>query len=314
MANVALGVDIGGTRIKWVRWSPGSGVLDQGEQATPRSGSPAVVAAVAELIARASVQLAGVALPGHLSNDLTAVRLLPNLPGDRPGLPLADELAAQTGARIQLVNDARAFALAELRLGAAKQFDDALFVTMGTGIGGALALNGRILRARGDAVGELGHVICHPGGLPCGCGAHGCLETVAGGQALVARVRAEGGRAETPHEVVQAAARGSGLERAVLEDAGQALGLVLGNVIAYSGVTSVVIGGGVAPAFVFMRPAVEAELAARARLVGPVDLQYARLGPGAGALGAALLVAAQSHRDGDNRSDHELDLGRTADP
>jgi glucokinase len=199
--GAVLGIDIGGTRVKWVRWSPASGVLDEGEQATPRSGSPAVVSLVADLIDRASVAAAGVAVPGHLSDDLSAVRLLPNLPGEWSGLRLADELAARTGAHVRLVNDARAFALAELRLGAARRYDDVVFVTMGTGIGGALALNGRILRARGDVVGELGHMICRPGGLPCGCGSHGCLETVAGGRALVARVQAGGGRAETPHDV-----------------------------------------------------------------------------------------------------------------
>jgi glucokinase len=315
MDGAVLGIDLGGTRIKWVRWSPVAGVLDHGERETPRSGAPDVVSSIAGLIGRANVEVAGVAVPGHLSDDLTAVRLLPNLPGDWSGLRLADELSARTGAQVRLVNDARAFALAELRLGAADGHDDVLFVTMGTGIGGALALNGRILRARGDVVGELGHMICRPNGPPCGCGAAGCLETVAGGRALVARVREGGGNAETPHDVVRAAARTDGLERAVLADAGQALGLVLGNVIAYTGVTSVVIGGGVAPAFAFMRPAVEAELAGRARLVGPVDLRLARLGLGAGALGAALLVTSTpaSPTDGDVRHDHDLVLGGTAD-
>ncbi|MGI5289925.1 ROK family protein [Nonomuraea polychroma] len=300
MDGAVLGIDIGGTLIKWVRWSPVSGVLDRGERTTPRSGARAVVSAVAELIGEVPGEAAGVALPGHLSDDLRAVRLLPNLPGEWSGLRFADELESRTGACVRLVNDARAFALAELRLGAARQEDDVLFVTMGTGIGGALALNGRLLRAKGDRVGELGHMICRPGGALCGCGARGCLETVAGGSALVAHVRAGGGRAETPQDVVRAASGADGLERAVLEDAGRAIGLVLGNVVAYSSVSTVVIGGGVAPAFAFMKPAVEAELAARARLVGPVDLRLAHLGSGAGALGAALMAAPHVNRtDGD---------------
>ncbi|MFC7585620.1 ROK family protein [Nonomuraea antimicrobica] len=298
--GAALGVDIGGTLIKWVRWSPGSGVLDRGELPTPRSGAPAVVAAVAELIGDGKTAVAGVAVPGHLSHDLRAVHLLPNLPGQWHGLPFAGELESRTGVRVRLVNDARAFALAELTLGAAQGRDDALFVTMGTGIGGALALGGRILRGGGDRVGELGHMICRPGGALCGCGSRGCLEAVAGGSALVAGVRAGGGRARTPEDVVRAAGLADGLERSVLEDAGRALGLVLGNVVAYAGVATVVIGGGVAPAFAFMKPAVEAELAARVRLVGPVDLRPARLGSGAGALGAALVVTPRPNRvDGD---------------
>ncbi|MFB4284211.1 ROK family protein [Nonomuraea sp. MTCD27] len=294
--SAVLGVDIGGTQIKWVRWSRRSGVLDRGELPTPRSGAPAVVSAVAELIGGGKAEAAGVAVPGHLSDDLRAVRLVPNLPGQWQGLRFADELESRTGVRVRLVNDARAFALAELTLGAAKGHDDVLFVTMGTGIGGALALGGRILRAGGDRVGELGHMICRPGGALCGCGARGCLEAVAGGAALVARVRAGGGRAGTPEDVVREAGRADGLERSVLEDAGRALGLVLGNVVAYSGVATVVIGGGVAPAFAFMKPAVDAELAARVRLVGAVDLRLAHLGSGAGALGAALVVAPHPNR------------------
>jgi glucokinase len=290
--DAVLGIDIGGTRTKWVRWSAEYGVVDQGDRATPRSGVRDVVEQVVALIDDAHVTAAGVAVPGCLSGDLRRIELLPNLPGAWAGVPFAAELEARTGVQVRLVYDARAFALAELRMGAARAEDDALFVTMGTGIGGALALNGRVVRARGDAVGELGHMICTPGGDPCGCGARGCLETVAGGWALVAQVRARGGQAETPEDLVRAAGR---VERDVLDEAGQALGLVLSNAVAYTGVTTVVIGGGVAPAFACMRPAVEAQLAARARLVGPVDVRLAQLGSTAGALGAAI-----STRDGDD--------------
>jgi glucokinase len=289
--RAVIGVDVGGTQIKWVLWSSGAGMLDRGELPTPRSGPPAVLSAVAGLIGAGEAGAAGVAVPGHLTGDLRAVRLLPNVPGPWEGLPFAEELESRTGVRVQLVNDARAFALAELMFGAARGREDVLFVTMGTGIGGALALGGRVLRAGGDRVGELGHMICRPGGPACGCGSRGCLEAVAGGSALVTAVRAGGGRARTPEEVVREAGRSGGLERSVLEAAGNALALVLGNVVAYTGVSAVVIGGGVAPAFAFMRPAVEAELTARVRLVGRVDLRLAELGSGSGALGAALVVA-----------------------
>jgi glucokinase len=283
-----LGIDIGGTRTKWVQWSPECGVLDHGELATPRD-LRAVVELTVALIRDADVAAAGIAVPGCLSDDLRRIELLPNLPGPWADLPFADEVETRTGVPVQLVNDARAFATAELRMGAARGVDDALFVTMGTGIGGALALNGEVVRARGDAVGELGHMICRPDGTACGCGARGCLETVAGGWALVAQVRARGGRAETPEDVVRSTGP---IERDVLDDAGRALGLVLSNVVAYTGVTTVVIGGGVAPAFAHLRPAVEAELVHRARLTGPVDLRLAHLGPTAGALGAAIITGA----------------------
>ena len=206
--TAVLGLDVGGTRIKWVRWSPASGVLDQGERATPRRDAPAVVSAIAELIGDQPVTGAGVGLPGHLSDDLRGVRLIPNLPGQWAGLRLADELEARTGVPVRLTNDARAFARAELERGAARGCDEVLFVTLGTGVGGALALGGRVLRSRGDVLGELGHMVCRANGRPCGCGASGCLETIAGGSALVARVRADGGSAETPQDVVRAAGSG----------------------------------------------------------------------------------------------------------
>jgi glucokinase len=312
-----LGIDIGGTRTKWVHWSAEYGVLAYDELATPQSG--ALLDVVAGLIEDAKVSAAGVAVPGRLSDDLRRIELLPNLSGDWAAVPFADELEARTGASVRLVNDARAFALAELRIGAALGVDDALFVTMGTGIGGALALNGRVLRARGDAVGELGHIVCNPGGEHCGCGARGCLETVAGGWALVALARSRGAQATTPEDLVRAAAANDGRDaavaagedgadaavavggadaavaREVLLEAGRGLGFVLGNVVAYTGVTTVVIGGGVAPAVRFMRPAIDAELAGRRRLVGPVELRLAELGSGAGAIGAAMTARDGEH-------------------
>lgn len=308
-----LGIDVGGTRTKWVRCTPEYAVVDQGELPTPRTGAVEVLARliadteVAAGIAQSGADVAvGIAVPGRLSDDRRRVELLPNLP-DWPE-HLADELEGRTGVDIRLVNDARAFALAELTLGAARGERDAVFVTMGTGIGGALALNGRIVRGRGDAVGELGHMLCQPVGSVgqvgpvgsvgsggslgelCGCGGRGCLETYAGGWALVARTRARGGVAETPEDVVRAAAAGDPIACGVLAEAGAALGLVLANVVTYTGATTVVVGGGVAPAFTYLRPAVEAALE-HIRLVGPVDLRAARLGPAAGALGAALTAA-----------------------
>jgi glucokinase len=301
-----LGIDIGGTRTKWVRCTPEYAVLDQGDLPTPRSDPVDALAKLIGEVARTGeaaragkgaragevtgaggpgVEAVGIAVPGRLSDDRRRIELLPNLP-DWP-THLADELQTRTGVDIRIVNDARAFALAELTLGVAQGERDAVFVTMGTGIGGALALNGRIVRARGDAVGELGHMVCRPGGKSCGCGARGCLETYAGGWALVSRMRARGSLVETPEGVVRAAAARDPIACDVLKEAGAALGLVLGNVVAYTGVTTVVVGGGVAPAFTYMRPAVEAALE-QIRLVGPVNLRAARLGSAAGALGAAL--------------------------
>lgn len=286
-AIATLGVDIGGTRIKWVRWAAGTGVTQRGELSTPQSGPAAIVKALGDLASGQEYAAVGIGVPGHLTDDGRGTRMIPNLPGEWARLPFADDIEARLGRPVVLMNDARAFARAELECGAARSLSNVLFVILGTGIGGALALNGKVLRSRGDAVGELGHMICRGDGNSCGCGARGCLETVAGGRALVTSARVLGSSARTPDDVVRLARSADGPERDVLLEAAQALGFVMSNVLAYTSVDSVVVGGGVASAFEAMRERVQLELAKRSRLIGPITIRMAELGPMAGALGAA---------------------------
>ncbi len=296
-----LGVDLGGTGIKWARGTGLARAWATGQIATPRTGPGDVVRAIAALATAPRPAAIGVGVPGHLTDDRRGTRLIPNLPGQWAGFPLAAELEAQAGAPVTLVNDARAFARAELAIGAAADLRDAIFVTIGTGVGGAIALDGRILRGRGDRVGELGHMSCRPGGARCGCGAHGCLETVVSGTAIATRLRtartatatATATADVTAEDVVRAAEQGDPLARETLHDAGRALGRVLGDLTALLAISTVVVGGGVAPALDLMRPAIDTELAARRDLVGPVEIRRARLGRHAGAMGAALEAALQ---------------------
>ncbi|GAA4014534.1 MULTISPECIES: ROK family protein [Streptomyces] len=299
-AGSALGVDIGGTNIKWVHRT-GAAVVARGTLPTPAAGPARVAAAIAEIAGARTVEAVGVTLPGHLSPDLRSTTTIPNLDGDWQGFPLADAIERATAKPILLMNDARAFASAELALGAARGHTDVLFMTMGTGIGGAIALGGNVLRGPGDRIGEIGHMTAEPGGDLCGCGARGCLETVAGGRALAAlwsraltsRGTGNQDRPATPEDLVRAARSGDTTAREVLDAAAMAVGTVLGSVLAQLGLSTVVVGGGVAPAFDVMRPAVELALLDRRTLIGPVTLLAAELGPYAGAMGAALNATAQ---------------------
>ncbi|MFI5679024.1 ROK family protein [Streptomyces cellulosae] len=296
----ALGVDIGGTNIKWVHRA-GTAVLARGTLPTPAAGPAQVAATIAEMADERTVEAIGVALPGHLTRDLRSTTTVPNIDGDWQGFPLADTLEHATAKPVLLMNDARAFASAELALGSARGHTDVVFMTMGTGIGGAIALDGRVLRGPGDRIGEIGHMTADPGGEPCGCGARGCLETVAGGRALAAvwsrslasRGTGSQGRSLTPEDLVRAARSGDATARGILGSVGMVVGTVLGSVLAQLGVSTVVVGGGVAPAFDMMRPAVESALRDRRSLIGPVTLLAAELGPYAGATGAALHTTAQ---------------------
>jgi glucokinase len=284
-----LGVDVGGTFIKWVHLA-GEEIVDAGSVPTPSEGPGAAATAIAALARQQSATRLGVAVPGHLTPDLRRTTIIPNVAGQWDQYPLAATLESLTGRPTVLINDARAFAVAELARGAARDRSAAVFLTMGTGIGGAIALDHTILRGPGDKLGEIGHIMVEPDGSVCACGSRGCLETVAGGRALVSAWRTLRADADTesPEDVVRAARSGDPDARLILDTAGTAMGRALGSALAMLGLRTVVIGGGVAPAFELMRPAAMRALAARTDLVGPIEVLQAHLGTQAGAIGAAL--------------------------
>ncbi|MEV0202275.1 ROK family protein, partial [Nonomuraea sp. NPDC050691] len=197
-AGRRLGVDVGGTDTKWVLLD-GDTVAAAGTVPTP-SGPDETMTFVAAL-AGPSVEGIGIALPGHVDRETGTALFMPNPPGDWDGYPAGPRLSALSGKPVAVVNDARAFAQAELRLGAARGLPDALFAVLGTGVGGAVALRGAILVGPRDNLGEVGHVTVDPWGAPCCCGNRGCVETFAGGPGIV---RAFG---SGPAAAVAAAAR-----------------------------------------------------------------------------------------------------------
>ena len=275
-------------------------------------GHAAVMARMADgvrrLAARApegAVGGVGVGVPGMVEMATGVVGDIPNLPGRWQGVAVGPELAAATGLLVRLINDARAFGLAEARLGAARGADTALCVTVGTGIGGALIVFGRVVFGLGGAAGEIGHLIVQPGGAACACGNRGCVEAFATGPAIAAeavRRVAQGFTtrlpdlaggdldAITPELVDRAAEEGDVVAAEVLADAGRWLGLGLAGAIATLAPEVVVLGGGVArPGGVYWR---SAEATAREHVhvnqIERVRFLPAALGYDAGVIGAAL--------------------------
>jgi glucokinase len=201
-----------------------------------------------------------------------------------------------------LVNDARAFALGQLRHGAAATASDAVFVTLGTGVGGAVASDGALRLGSGARGGELGHMPISPdGGRRCGCGATGCLETIAGGKALAEMgadlVRAgtasalaarvdDKAEAVTAGDVV-AAADDDPTCAELVADAGRALGLALAALATTLAPEVVVVGGGLAAALPKLAPHLDDAFTSHARLVPKPRVLPARFGNLAGAVGAA---------------------------
>ena len=295
-----LGVDIGGTSVKWVvlEHDPTPRVVSDGQVATEPELGPGVVldriAALARELGSARGRAAAcgtrharAARPRARAHGVS--RQLPRLGGLR-GRRAA---RARPGPPVALINDARAFTLAELELGAGRGCSTLVAFTLGTGIGGGVVVDGRLLLHLNGTVGELGHQTLEPDGPPCGCGNHGCLEAFSAGPAIA---RAAG--MATPELVVEAARAGDRRAADVLARAGEYLGIGMANVAVIVGPERIVVGGGVAAAGELILEPARRELARRLTVI-PSDLipiVPAELGLRAGAIGAALWAHAARTR------------------
>lgn len=310
-ASWIVGVDLGGTTTKYGRLRRTATALE-GYTARPtgadRPRDEVLRDVAAEVLSQAAaagdVTAVGIAIPAAMTPD-GRIDVLPNFAPGWRGTDLATEVDRATGLRTVVVNDARAFALAEARVGAAVGARAAFGVTLGTGVGGGIVLNGSLyLGANGNA-GEFGHHTHDPHGPLCGCGSHGCVETYASAPALVAAVMRPfaqgrtpqlralaGGRfdAVTPARIAEAAEAGDVHCRNAIDRAAEVLGVGLADVTTLLGVDRIVVGGGMAGMGDTLLAPLRRTLAAYATTVGgaPPEVMPARLGTEAGALGAAL--------------------------
>jgi glucokinase len=198
---------------------------------------------------------------------------------------------------VAVEHDVRMAALAEARLGAGRGVVTFVCVAVGTGIGSAMVLDGKLYRGASDSAGEIGHVAIAGGDMPCGCGRRGCLETIASGRAIASRVRRLTGDARTrsARDVFAAAAAGDAACTQVIDEAGRALGEGLAVLINVWNPEVIAVGGGVAGAgsALFDRIRTVVRATAWAPAADVVSIVPAELGTRAGAIGAALHAAAQ---------------------
>jgi glucokinase len=294
-----MGVDVGGTSIKWVVLA-GERIATEGMRETPTSRPEDVLAAVVDIVrSRPEVNLVGVALPAVIDAYSGASVLAPNLPGDWAGQAIVEPLSTKLGVPVTLCNDARAFTNAEWRLGAARGYANVIAVTLGTGVGGGIVADGRLLRGSQGRAGELGHVRVQWSDIRCECGAVGCLETLAGARAFVrqAREAIEAGldtrlsslsRPPTGEAVVDAARNGDAVAARIIGRAGRAIGAVVAALAGPLATEIVVVGGGLGGALDPLGPLIENQLHERAAFSGACRVKASSLGLYAGAVGAAL--------------------------
>jgi glucokinase len=265
---VYAGVDLGATKIEVVVTGADLAPAAQARATTPTRGGPsAVVAAIQSAVAEAlagspydRLTGAGAGVPGQVDAVTGAVAKSPNIPGWTASYPLRAELERKLGVPVVVDNDVRTALLGEHRLGAGKPYRDVLAVWFGTGVGGALLLDGVIRRGRLGACGEIGHACASPGGRRCACGRRGCLEAYAGRACMErrARERAEKGdktilftlmkKAGRPRltsgVIARALDQGDRLANELINDAVRAAGPVIASAVNVLDVDAVIIGGG----------------------------------------------------------------------
>ncbi len=307
----AVGIDIGGTKIAGALVDESGQIIREARVATPDAGGDsiveAVVAIVQELAAGESVIGVGVAAAGFIDAEQANILYAPNL--SWRNYPFKAKLEALLSYPVIIENDANAAGWAEFRYGAGRGTKNMTMLTIGTGVGGAVIADSKMLRGGFGIGGELGHIRVVPDGRLCGCGAHGCIEQYGSGTALLRsareladsandagarlrRLRDEAGELKG-EQVYQAILEGDSGALGLLEDLGSWLGQTIASLSAVLDPEVVVIGGGVSAAGeLLLEPIRKAYLANMpARGFRPeLQLKVAEFVNDAGVVGAADLV------------------------
>ncbi len=303
-----IGLDIGGTKVLGVLLADDGTVLREERLASPHAGLDALVATGASIVNRLAAAGAPIGVGAAGLVDRTGVvRYAPNLPNIREA-PLRDALAAATGHSVAVDNDAAVATLGEVTYGAAVGRRHVLLVTLGTGIGGGLLLDGRMYRGAHNFGAEIGHFTVDPDGPVCACGERGHWESIASGTALgrmarelvatvggEALVAAAGGdpSAVTGTHVGVAAARGDADARSLLVEYAESVALGLSGLANILDPECIVIAGGLVELGPLLFGPVREAFGRHVEGVDyrpPVAIVPAQLGERAGAVGAAVLA------------------------
>ncbi len=295
-----VALDVGGTFLKGARVEGAGRIVVRFHEPIVRDG----IAGLVDQFERAARRLdpdgaaaaMGIGIPGIVHQASSRVLACPNLPV-LDGFSIGMEMAHRTGRPVFLENDANAAALAEAWLGAGRGANSLVLVTLGTGVGGGVILNGRIWPGLNGHAGEIGHIQVDPAGVPCGCGSRGCLETVAGiagwrrraAFLLETQESALAGQALDPAHIVDAAKAGDKVALEVVDGVARALGIGIAATLLLLNLERVVVGGGVAGAGSFLLERIVDHTRRRAfsQVLDGCTFALAELGSDAGVVGAA---------------------------
>ncbi|BBJ28836.1 ROK family protein [Athalassotoga saccharophila] len=262
-----LGIDLGGTKVAM-------GVVDENGNISKKKvidtkteeGFESVTQRIAQAIKEINdkeIKMIGIGSPGSIDHENGVVRFSPNFPG-WINVPLASAISSKVGLRVVVENDANAFAVGEKWFGVAKGYKNVLGLTLGTGVGGGIICDDKVFRGSTGIGAELGHVVVEPNGYLCGCGNHGCLETIASATGISRLAREWKERYPdtiikefSAKEVMDAAKKGDPLGVKVFERVTDALGIAIGSFVHIFNPEIIVIGGGVSRAGQFLLDGIE---------------------------------------------------------
>ena len=247
----SIGIDIGGTKIAGALVNDLGEIIKHMQVPSPAQSAQAmedaIVGLIQELSAGYPVKAAGVAAAGFIDAAQSTVYYAPNIAWRNE--PLKDKLETRVDLPIVIENDANAAGWAEYRFGAGKSFTHMTMLTIGTGVGGAIIANGELFTGGFGAGAEIGHLRVQPGGLECGCGQRGCIESYGSGRALLRYLREETGNPELDAvEGKQLLEDGDPAAWRAVEKLGTWLGVACASLSAVLDPQVYVIGGGVAAA------------------------------------------------------------------
>ncbi|HWZ33725.1 MAG TPA: ROK family protein [Bryobacteraceae bacterium] len=299
MAEYSIGVDLGGTNLRAAAIDDHGKMIEKVSGSTHlKAGRDAVVDDMVQAIEGLRTRMAGrtlagigVGVPGFILMDKGIIVGSNNLP-QFENYPVRDEIERRLGARVILENDANAAALGEKWMGAGREVNDLVLLTLGTGVGGGIISGGRVLEGSAGMAGEIGHITISPNGNPCGCGNTGCLEKHASATAIGAMARLIGLGADlTAEDVYKLAVAGDARAKAIFISMGQALGIALATLINIFNFPLYLLSGGPLPAWDYFAPAMIAEVQRRSFTYrnSPTRIERATLGNEAGLYGAAYL-------------------------
>lgn len=315
--KLVFAVDLGGTHLRAAAIDENGRIYHQLKKPSPHSSEAkdvvrALVEAARECESKTRkdgvIRTASVGVPGTIDVEKGVVITAPNIPC-LAGFPLADALQLELQLPAVIENDANAAAVGEMWQGAGRGASTMVCITLGTGVGGGIILNGELWRGADGSAGEIGHVAIEPfGGVACGCGGQGCLEVYASGTAIVRMTREalpkhphsilHAIRGLTAEEIFRAGKNNDQLAIEIFDQMGMYLGVALANLVNIFNPEMIVVAGGVANAWELFAAQAIQKMRDRAFPLpaANVQIKQGECGDNAGLLGAASRAFSSSHK------------------